>query len=191
MPSADLRTGRAAPRLRRPALTFRAFVAHHHRLWLRYAHTQAGGARAAEAIVESTCARLAAEWPRVRERPSVPGHAWAVLGEEADRWLERHGRQPVPVDTAAFRAALRGLLLHEMRDEFSVLEGEIGLYGAIAALPERQYDVMVLRYVLRAPDEDVAAYLGIELSTVRSHVRHARRRLARMLDIPETAERGA
>jgi RNA polymerase sigma-70 factor (ECF subfamily) len=72
-----------------------------------------------------------------------------------------------------------------------VLEGEIGLYGAIAALPERQYDVMVLRYVLRAPDEDVAAYLGIELSTVRSHVRHARRRLARMLDIPETAERGA
>ncbi|WP_329455630.1 RNA polymerase sigma factor [Streptomyces sp. NBC_01497] len=180
MPSTVLRGGRAA-------ISFRVFDAHHHRLWLRYAHTQAGGARAAGVIVDATRARLAADWAHVREQPSVSGHAWALLRQEVAGWLDRHEREPVIAGTAAFRAALRGLLLYETRDAFTVLEGGIGLYGAIAALPERQYDVVVLRYVLRAPDEDVAAYLGIELSTVRSHVRHARRRLARMLDIPETA----
>ncbi|GAA3732565.1 sigma-70 family RNA polymerase sigma factor [Streptomyces tremellae] len=174
------------PAGRRP-LSLCAFRAHHHLLWLRYAHTQTGSARAAETIVAATCARLAADWPRLRERPAVARLAWALLERETARWLARHGRRPVRAGTAAFHEAVRGLLLHEMRGAFCVLEGESGLYAAIAALPERQYDVVVLRYVLRAPDEDVAAYLGIEPATVRSHVRHARRSLARMLHLDGAA----
>ncbi|MCF3963690.1 RNA polymerase sigma factor, partial [Streptomyces fuscigenes] len=183
-PPAPLRGGFAA-------LTLHSFITHHDRLWLRYAHTRTGSERAARAIVEATCARIAADWPRIREEGSLPGRARALLADETGRWLRRHGRPPVPAAAAASRAAVRALLLHETRGALAALEGETGLYGAIAALPGRQYDVMVLRYVLRAPDEEVAAYLGIEPATVRSHVRHARRRLARVLGIPETARRGA
>lgn len=163
------------------ALTFDAFDTHHHKLWLRYAHTQVGKQAAAESVVDATCARLLEHWPHVLLQESVPQYAWAVLKEEVARWLDDHGRRPVLVDTAAFHVAVRKLLLHEMRDQFAVLEGEIGLYAAIARLPERQ-----LRYVLQVPDDDVAEYLGIEAATVRSHVRHARRRLAKDLQMRES-----
>jgi RNA polymerase sigma factor (sigma-70 family) len=171
----------ADPFRRRLALTFDAFDAHHHRLWLRYAHTQVGSRAAAETVVDSTCARLLEHWPHVLLQESVSQYAWAVLKEEVAGWLDAHDGESVLVDTAAFDAAARKLLQYGTPDQFAVLEGEIGLYGAISRLPERQYDVVVLRYVLRVPDEVVAEYLGIEVPTVRSHVRHARRRLARDL----------
>ncbi|MFJ4923394.1 RNA polymerase sigma factor [Streptomyces sp. NPDC088725] len=176
--------GGSGPR-RRLALTFDAFDTHHHKLWLRYAHTQVGKRSTAEAVVDATCARLMEHWDHVLTQESVPQYAWAVLKEEVARWLDARGRRPVLVDTAAFHIAIRKLLLHEMRDQFAVLEGEIGLYAAIARLPERQYDVVVLRYVLQVPDDEVAEYLGIEVATVRSHVRHARRRLAKDLGMRE------
>ncbi|MFF1418715.1 RNA polymerase sigma factor [Streptomyces sp. NPDC058280] len=172
--------------LRRLALTFDAFDSHHHTLWLRYAHTQVGSRSAAETVVDATCARLLDHWPHVLVQESVPRYAWAVLKEEVARWLNEHDAQPVLVDTAAFHAAMRKLLQSEVSDQFAVLQSEIGLYGAIARLPERQYDAVVLRYVLQVPDQDVAEYLGIEVATVRSHVRHARRRLARQLGVRET-----
>lgn len=174
---------RSADPSRRLALTFDAFDARHHRLWLRYAHTQVGTRAAAESVVDAMCDRLLEYWPHVLVQESVAQYAWAVLKEEVARWLDEHDGQPLLVDTAAFDAAGRKLLVHGMPDQFTVLEDEIGLYGAISRLPERQYDVVVLRFVLRVPDETVAEYLGIELSTVRSHVRHARRRMARELGL--------
>ncbi|MEV7681395.1 sigma-70 family RNA polymerase sigma factor [Streptomyces sp. NPDC088341] len=172
---------------RRLALTFDAFDTHHHTLWLRYAHTQVGGRAAAEQVVDAACARLLDHWQYVLSRESVPQYAWAVLKEEVARWLDEHGApEPLLADTAAFHAAIRKLLLPDTNDQFAVLEGEIGLYTAISRLPERQYDVVVLRHVLQVPDEEVAEYMGIEIATVRSHVRHARRRLAKELDLRET-----
>ncbi|MFD8917844.1 RNA polymerase sigma factor [Streptomyces sp. NPDC059569] len=174
----------------RLALTFDAFDARHHTLWLRYAHTQVGGRDAAETVVDATCARLLEHWPHVLTQESVARYAWALLKEEVAWWLDDHDREPALVDTAAFHAAVRKLLDHEKRDQFDVLQREIGLYRAISRLPERQYDVVVLRYALQVPDEEVAEYMGIEVATVRSHVRHARRRLARDLDVraPEREE---
>ncbi|MFJ1646349.1 RNA polymerase sigma factor [Streptomyces sp. NPDC088258] len=169
---------------RRLALTFDAFDAHHHRLWLRYAHTQVGNRAAAECVVDAACARLLEHWPHVLLQESVARYAWAVLKEEVARWLDARGRRPALVDTAAFQAAIRKLLPHGAHDRFAVLQGEIELYAAITRLPERQYDVIVLRYVLRVPDEVVAEYLGVELATVHSQIRHARRRLAKDLGLP-------
>ncbi|MFE4367543.1 RNA polymerase sigma factor [Streptomyces sp. NPDC056835] len=170
----------------RLALTFDAFDARHHTLWLRYAHTQVGSRAAAETVVDATCARLLEHWPHVLTQESVARYAWALLKEEVAWWLDDHDRESALVDTAAFHAAVRKLLNHEQRDQFDLLQREIGLYRAIARLPERQYDVVVLRHVLQVPDEEVAEYMGIEVATVRSHVRHARRRLAKDLDVRET-----
>jgi DNA-binding NarL/FixJ family response regulator len=51
------------------------------------------------------------------------------------------------------------------------------LYATVARLPERQYDVMVLRYALGYQDKQVARLLGLRENTVRSLVRLATHRL--------------
>lgn len=51
------------------------------------------------------------------------------------------------------------------------------LYATVSQLPERQYDVMVLRYALGYEDEQVARLLGLGENTVRSLVRLATRLL--------------
>ncbi|MER8187750.1 sigma-70 family RNA polymerase sigma factor [Kitasatospora sp. NPDC094015] len=180
---------RPRPRARRTPVTFDAFHEYHHKLWLRYAHTHVGQRDAARSVVEEACADLLRNWDHVLEQESVPGYAWTVLKEHVHGWLEQHGREPAMVGTAAFQAAVRKLLVHELRDEFAVIESELGLYAAIAELPDRQYDVVVVRYVLGRSDREVAQYLGIEEATVRSHVRHAKRRLARHLNLAGAVER--
>ncbi|HZG06124.1 MAG TPA: sigma-70 family RNA polymerase sigma factor [Streptomyces sp.] len=170
--------------LQRMALTFEAFHEYHHRLWLRYAQTQVGSRAGAEAVVEAAGRHLLRDWAHALEQESVPAYAWAVLKEHIRAWLDDHGREPALVETAAFDAACRARLLPELRDEFAVLESGIGLYSAIAALPERQYDAIVLRYVLGCTDEEVAEYLGCGPAALRSRVRHAKRRLAASLNLP-------
>ncbi len=166
---------------RRLRLSFDAFDASHHRLWLRYAHTQVGGREAAQRVVEDACRHLMDHWVHALRQPSLTAYAWTVLKEHVARWLSERGRRPLLAETAAFHAAARKTLLYELRDEFAVLEGEIELYGAISRLPERQYDAVVLRYVLGCSEEEVAGYLGFETAVVRSHIRYAKRRLAREL----------
>ncbi|TXL90003.1 sigma-70 family RNA polymerase sigma factor [Streptomyces sp. IB2014 016-6] len=176
-PDEDARQGRLG-------LTFDAFHDYHRELWMRYAHSQVGGRPAAETVVDNACAHLKRDWKHALAQESVSRYAWSLLKEETHRWLDERGLQPLLVDTAAFHAAVAKLLRHDTRDQFTVLEGELGLYGAIAdLLPERQYDIIVLRFVLGEDEENVAEYLGIELATVRSQAQHARRRLARELDM--------
>ncbi|MGW4031724.1 RNA polymerase sigma factor [Streptomyces sp. NPDC004838] len=167
----------------RLTLTFEAFHQFHRTLWMRFAHTQVGTHKAAEKVVDAACARLQKNWNQALSQESVPRYAWTVLKEEVQNWLDKRGDTPQLVGTAAFRKAVGKLLLHEMRDDFAALSGELGLYAAISRLPERQYDVVVLLFVLGQKEEEVADYLGIEIATVRSHVRHARRSLARELDV--------
>ncbi|MGY1452822.1 RNA polymerase sigma factor [Streptomyces sp. SS8] len=180
---------RPAPH-RRMTLTFDAFHEYHHRMWLRYARTQVGSRTGAEAVVEAACAQLLSDWNHVLEQESVPAHAWTVLKERIREWLDRGGRSPALAETAAFEAACRGRLLDELLDEadgpdgpgaadgFTALENGLCLYTAIAELPERQHDIVVLRYVLGCPEEDVAEYLGCGTVAVRAQMRHAKRKLA-------------
>ncbi|MFF2183892.1 sigma-70 family RNA polymerase sigma factor [Streptomyces sp. NPDC058155] len=175
-PGEDSRQGRLG-------LTFDAFHDYHRELWMRYAHTQVGGRPAAETVVDNACAHLKRDWKHALAQESVSRYAWSLLKEETHRWLGERGLQPLLVGTAAFHAAIAKLLRHDTRDEFTVLEDELGLYSAITELPERQYDVIVLRFVLGEDEENVAEYLGIELATVRSQAQHARRRLARELNL--------
>ncbi|MBN3932687.1 sigma-70 family RNA polymerase sigma factor [Streptomyces verrucosisporus] len=174
-------------RHRRTPLTFDAFHEYHHRVWLRYARTQVGSRTGAEAVVEAACAQLLSDWNHVLEQESVPAYAWAVFKERIRERLDRDGRAPALAETAAFEAACRGRLLEELLDEadgpdaadgFTALENGLRLYTAITELPERQHDIVVLRYVLGCPEEDVAEYLGCGTVAVRAQVRHAKRKLA-------------
>ncbi|WP_051717869.1 RNA polymerase sigma factor [Streptomyces megasporus] len=193
---------------RRMTLTFDAFHEYHHRLWLRYTRTQVGDRAATEAVVEAACRRLLLDWNHVLEQESVAAYAWAVLKEHIRDWLTEHGREPALAETAAFDAACAARLLPELRyeyrghdeggehggehedehgdehgGEYAALERGIGLYSAMAELPERQHDAIVLRYVLGCTDEEVAEYLGCGRAALRSHVRHAKRKLAARLNL--------
>jgi RNA polymerase sigma factor (sigma-70 family) len=163
-------------------LTFDAFHQYHHKPWLRFTQIHVGGRRSAEAVVDAACRELLRNWEHVLRQPSVPAYAWAVLKDHVARWLREHDLEPALPGTAAFHATVRRLRLYEPKDEFAVLEGALALYTAISRLPERQYDVIVLRFVLGVSDEDIAGYLGSGVGTVHSHIRHAKRRLARELD---------
>ncbi|GAB2609750.1 SigE family RNA polymerase sigma factor [Streptomyces capparidis] len=167
---------------RRLSLTFEAFHDAHHRAWLRFAHLQVGDRSAAEHVVEAAAARLAENWTHVLGQEAMQAYAWGVLKEHVAEWLQARGRPSAMVETAAFAAAV-SRMLDVSRERFAVLESRIGLYSAISRLPERQYDVIVLRYVLGYSDPKVAWFLGIQENTVRSHARWAKRRLSKELGV--------
>ena len=167
---------------RRLVLTFEAFHDTHYREWLRFAHLQVGNRADAAQVVDGACAHLVAHWPHVLKQESVAAYAWAVLKEHLNAWLTALRRPAAFVETASFAAAVSRMLEHP-RERFAALESGLGLYAAISRLPERQYDAVVLRYVLGCGDEQVARLLGVRESTVRSLVRYARRRLSAELGI--------
>ncbi|OKJ74722.1 RNA polymerase subunit sigma [Streptomyces sp. TSRI0107] len=163
--------------------TFVAFYSRQHKAYLRYAHVQLGSRAEAEQVVEDVFVQLARAWTHVLQQPNVDAYAWAALKGEVVRRLDIEGRSLALVETAAFAAVRRA-----SRARFTVLESKLGLYAAIARLPERQYDVILLRFVLGHPMRRVAELMGISYGTVRSHLRGARRRLSRDLGIDWAAE---
>ncbi|MEV3874213.1 sigma factor-like helix-turn-helix DNA-binding protein [Streptomyces sp. NPDC049906] len=165
------------------AVTFAAFHELHYGLWMRYARVQVGR-DAAERVVDRAFQHLRTGWEQALLQESVPRHGWALLKEEVDAWLQARGRGPQLAECLGFDRAVQRLLTDEAGDRFAVLGEEIRLYGAIAELPERQQDVIVLRYVLACTDEETADFLGIETATVHSHLRRARHGLSRKLGIP-------
>ncbi|MFE9445902.1 RNA polymerase sigma factor [Streptomyces sp. NPDC006602] len=140
--------------------TFVAFYSRQHKAYLRYAHVQLDSREGAEQVVEDVFVQLART--HVLQQPNVDAYAWAALKEEVVRRLEIQGRTLALVETAAF-AAVR----HASRSRFTVLESKLGLYTAIARLPERQYDVILLCFVLGHPMRRVAELMGISYGTVR------------------------
>lgn len=172
---------------RRLALTFEVFHASHTHAWHEYAHLQLGNRAAGRQAVEAAFRDLHRVWAQALRQDSVEAYAWAVLREHIER--RTPGGGIAFVETATFdgfdicRAALR-----ESQELFGEMESRLGLFAAIARLSEKQYDVIALRYVLGYSDAKVAHILGVAESTVRSHVRWAKRTLARELGfaVPET-----
>ncbi|RKN69916.1 sigma-70 family RNA polymerase sigma factor [Streptomyces klenkii] len=166
---------------------FVAFFSLLHRPYLRYAHLQLDSEPDAEWVVEEVFSQLALAWGEVRRHPNPAAYALAALKEKITKLLAARRRGATAlVETAAF-AAVREASRARL-EVLDVLESRLGVYGAINRLPDRQYDVVLLRYVLGYPAHRVAAIMGITPATVRSHVRGARRRLAHDLEIAWTPE---
>jgi RNA polymerase sigma-70 factor (ECF subfamily) len=109
--------------------------------------------------------------------------------------------EPEPAETAAaetlaFDRAIRaatGLILDDFREKFrqeytfdeqiTELEDSMRLFAAMARLPERQFDVMVLHYALAFDTKRTALVMGVCEATVRSTRRTAKRRLATELGL--------
>ncbi|MFD3682389.1 RNA polymerase sigma factor [Streptomyces sp. NPDC058613] len=158
---------------------FTAFHSQQHRAYLRYAHLQLGNAQDAEEIVDDVFTFLLEVWPYALREASLHAFAWAALREHVERRLAVPGRRVAMVETAWF-ASLR----RSSRDRLELLESKLGLYAAIAELPsEKQYDVVLLSFVLGNDSDTVGRMMGISPATVRSHIRGARRTLSRELGV--------
>ncbi|MFD3543969.1 RNA polymerase sigma factor [Streptomyces sp. NPDC058662] len=158
---------------------YTAFHSQQHRSYLRYAHLQLGNAKDAEDVVDDVFTFLLKVWTHALREASLHSFAWTVLREHVERRLAVLGRQVAMVETAWF-AALR----RSSRERMELQESKLGLYAAIAELPsEKQYDVVLLSFVLGNDCDTVARMMGIAPATVRSHIRGARRTLSRKLGV--------
>jgi RNA polymerase sigma-70 factor (ECF subfamily) len=161
---------------------FDAFVQSSVPGWVRLAHLYAGSREEAESIAYEVALQLHETWEDVLEHERNPAlHALAVLRAVVEaRFPERSGDRLV--ENAAFLRAM-AVAQHEL----AVLAESIGVYSAISRLPERQFQVIVLRYVHGYPVRRAALLMGVSPQTIASLTYYARRALARDLGIGFTA----
>ncbi|WP_223290998.1 sigma-70 family RNA polymerase sigma factor [Streptomyces avicenniae] len=178
--------GPARPDVREAGVTMpAAFWAFHERyypVYLSYAELQLGERRRAVDLVDRVFVHLARHWPMLMREESPEATAWAMMKSAVEERLIFEGRRHTMPATAAFQQVSRRVL-DDFRAELSVLESALGLYAAIAELPERQFDVVVLQYVLGYPAARTAEIMGIAEVTVRTYRHLARRTLARKLSL--------
>ncbi|MFE4874876.1 RNA polymerase sigma factor [Streptomyces sp. NPDC056682] len=79
---------------------------------------------------------------------------------------------------AILRRVVIDEVLGDARQQLLAMDSGIGLYPALGKLPQRQFDVIILRYILNYDTKRISWYLGITPSTVDYHCRRARERLA-------------
>lgn len=169
-----------------------AFYRMYARPQLRYAATVLGDTKAAKDVVRRLYVHLALNWSAVLMEEGGPeAYAWRILKMRVEIHTRMNltatadGRSTAPagnVRTTAAHDAVRATL-ESMRKQLAALDSPIGLYTAITELPERQFDVMILQYVLGYPSKQVADIMGISAGTVRTHRRLARTRIATKLGI--------
>ena len=124
---------------------------------------------AAECAQEA-CARAFADWKKLSARGDVTPWVVRVSSRLAiDHW--RRGR----------RARTR---MPRSQPNTSIPD-RVDLYRALDALPARQREVVVLRFLADLPEVTVAAVLGCSVSSVKTH---AARGLAALRTVLDTGE---
>ncbi|MEU4212740.1 sigma-70 family RNA polymerase sigma factor [Streptomyces sp. NPDC026206] len=152
---------------------FRAFHQLYRGRYVQWAELHLRSRADAEEAVDHAFEQLIRTWPDVLAQPVPEAYAWKVVKNRTVDLARARGRRPVLVDVAAFETAA----LRDAIDPIGELVESLALYQAVAALPDRQRDVMVLRFSLGLSTRETAGTLGITEAGVRSTVRHARRRL--------------
>jgi RNA polymerase sigma-70 factor (sigma-E family) len=108
-------------------------------------------------VAQEALARACVRWKRVTAhgRDAAPWVARVAANLALDRWRR-----------ARVAAKYAPRLVDERRDE---LPDRVDLHRALEALPKRQREVVVLRYVADLPEDAVAAALGCSVGTVKTH----------------------
>ncbi|BAJ31131.1 MULTISPECIES: SigE family RNA polymerase sigma factor [Kitasatospora] len=143
-----------------PDEDFRAFVVAAWPWLTRTAYLLTGDRHAAEDLAQSVAERTCAAWPRVRRADDPYGYVRRIMvNQHARRWRRRAPEvlvEAVP-DTAG---AEDGYARSDQRRE---------LMAALATLPTRQRQAVVLRHWDDLSDSQAAAAMGCSAGAVRSH----------------------
>ncbi|TVL88516.1 RNA polymerase subunit sigma-24 [Streptomyces sp. SAJ15] len=160
---------------------FRAFHELYRTAYVNWAELHLGSFADAEEAVDAAFEQLAMRWQTVLAQPVPEAYAWKVVKHRTIDLARARGRRPVVTDFAAFDT----IAVNTAVDPIGELETSLSVYRAINGLPERQRDVIVLRYSIGYDTATTARILGITPAGVRSSVRHARRRLRQVLGVDE------
>ncbi len=108
-------------------------------------------------VAEEALARAYGRWNRVVAGGDPAPWVVRVSANLAlDRWRRRK-------TAAKYAGAVASAGAHD------AMADRVDLHRALAALPKRQREVVVLRYVADLPEEAVAAALGCAVGTVKTH----------------------
>ncbi|GAA2640014.1 sigma-70 family RNA polymerase sigma factor [Streptomyces axinellae] len=160
---------------------FRAFHQLKRGAYVHWAELYLGNRTDAEDAVDEAFEQLYFGWSKVLAHENPHAYAWRVVKNRTIDHARARGRRPVLTDYAAFET----VALREAVDHIGALEQNLAIYAAIRALPERQHDAIVLRYVLGYTTGEVSDLLGITIPGVRSTIRYARHRLRESLGLEQ------
>jgi len=118
----------------------------------------------AEDVAAEAFARAFARWARLKVLPHREAWVLRVTSNVAIDLFRR--RRPPATRTPA------------QADPGEVVTLRVSLVEALRALPKRQREAVVLRYLADLSEADVASALGVRPGTVKSQLHRARRSLA-------------
>lgn len=160
---------------------FRAFHQLYRAVYVQWAELHLESRHDAEEAVDLAFEQLAIAWTHVLSQPVPEAYAWKVVKNRTIDAARARNRRPVVTDLAAFETQV----LRHTADPIGELEHSLSIYQAINALPERQCDVIVLRYCLGYDTATTARILGITEAGVRSTARYAKHRLRQTLGLED------
>lgn len=138
------------------------------RLSYRIAYRMLGSREESRDIAQEAMARAYARWPKVHETaPAWVGRVTTNLALDVIRRRTRT-RTPDPPPTT---------------DAMATAAERADLVQALRALPRRQRDVVVLRYLADLTEVDTAAALGCTTGTVKQHAHRGLAALRASLDL--------
>ena len=149
-------------------------------LWLRrLAYLLCRDWHRSDDLVQSSLAKLYANWHRIDQSASPDGYARTVL---VNTFIsEERGRRWKRI------VLVRDVEEGENAPEQDV-DGVLDLRRALIHLPARQRATLVLRYYSELSVDETAQALGCSAGTVKSQTSHALTTLRRLLHIDETDE---
>ncbi|MGY0062296.1 SigE family RNA polymerase sigma factor [Streptomyces sp. LZ34] len=142
---------------------FREFVTTRWPRLLRTAYLLSGEQHAAEDLVQSALIRVYVAWRRVRDADEPDAYVRRVLVNEHARRYRRRLKEFLsigPGDSAHWQVP--------DRDRIALADDREMLRQALAQLPPRQRQAVVLRYWEDLSESQVAAAMGCSVGTVKS-----------------------
>jgi RNA polymerase sigma-70 factor (sigma-E family) len=141
----------------------------------RLAHVMLGDRTGAEDVVQEAFDGLYRHWDRLKDTRKAPQYLRSSVLNGCRTELRRGRRRGARLRYDAADSAEPPAGGAEQSAEAAVMAGEDRreVLAAITRLPNRQREVLVLRYYLDEPDADIASSLGITAGTVRSTLHRA------------------
>ncbi|HTO00459.1 MAG TPA: sigma-70 family RNA polymerase sigma factor [Microthrixaceae bacterium] len=130
-----------------------------------------GSRPAGEDIAAEAFARAYAKWSKVSRHPNPDAWLMRVVGNVAIDHVRHESRR------SHFEDFGTGTLAQRSDPSADQVALRIDLTDAISHLSGRQQEVIVLRYLIDLPEDEVAAGMGLSTGSVKTHLHRATTKL--------------
>jgi RNA polymerase sigma-70 factor (sigma-E family) len=160
-----------------PTATLAEMHREHYRSLVKLASLLVDDRATCEEVVQDAFVAVFRSAARLRDETKLPAYLRsAVLNGARSQLRKRQVRTRVrPVDPPATEAA-------SAEADALAADDKRALLDALRSLPDRQRDVLVLRFYLDLAESEIAETLGIGGGTVKTHARRGLDALARELE---------